>query len=106
MAGHILHAGAQVLCQHPPGTAQPDQTDPRVEVSGQAVVTVAHSYSVTGCALESTNSPPCKTAVWLTGAERVFVNRRPVVIHTGQSRCAPSGAALDPTIFQTRVTAT
>jgi hypothetical protein len=105
LAGNILHEGALVLCQHPPGTAQPDQTDTRVTVSGRPVITVTHSYTVTGCALEGTNSPPCKTAVWTQGAERVRASGVPVAIHTGQSLCAPSGGRLDPTLFQTRVTA-
>jgi hypothetical protein len=105
VAGHILHEGALVLCQHPPGSATPDQTDTRVSVSGQAVMTVARTYTVTACALESGNSPPCKTATWIKGAERVFASGLAVAIHNGESLCATSGGRLDPKVFQTRVTA-
>src|SRR5262245_47765999 len=106
MSGFILHENALVLCQHPPGNARPDQTDTRVKVSGQAVMTVARSYTVTGCALNGTTSPPCTTAAWLKGAEHVFVSGFPVAIDSGQSLCAPSGAKLDPKLFQQRVKAT
>jgi hypothetical protein len=105
MAGHILHEGALLLCRHPPGSATPDQTDTRVTVSGQAVMTVARTYTVSGCALNSTNSPPCTTASWLKGAERVIASGLPVAIDSGQSLCMPSGGTLDPKLFQKRVTA-
>jgi hypothetical protein len=105
VAGNILHEGALVLCQHVPGSAQPDQTDTRVTVSGQRVMTVTRTYTVTGCALEGTNSPPCKTASWTTGAQRVSASGLPVAIDDGQSLCVPSGGRLNPKAFQKRVTA-
>ena len=105
MAGNILHEGAFILCSHPPGSASPDSADTRVTVSGQRVVTLSHLYTVTGCALETTNSPPCKKASWLRGAEHVFVSGVPVVIDSGISLCTPSFAQLDPKVFQKRVTA-
>ncbi len=106
MAGHILHEGAVVLCQHPPGTAKPDSTDSRVTVSGNPVVTISHTYTVTACGLETTNSPPCKKASWLQGAEKVFASGAPVIIDSGLSLCTPSMGQLDPKVSQTRVTAT
>jgi hypothetical protein len=105
MTGKILHKGALVLCPHTPGSAQPDQTAPRVTVSGQEVATVLPFYTVSGCALNSTNSPPCTKAQWLKGAEHVFVGGVAVVISSGTSLCTPSLASLDPRVFQQRVTA-
>lgn len=105
MAGKILHEGALVLCKHPPGRAEPDQTDTRVTVSGKAVMTVLRMYTVTACALNGTNSPPCTKATWLKGAARVFASGLPVAIDTGQSLCTPSFGVLDPKLFQKRVTA-
>jgi hypothetical protein len=105
MAGKILHKGALVLCPHTPGAAQPDQTAARVTVSGQEVATLLPLYTVTGCGLNGTNSPPCTKAQWLKGAEHVFVGGVPVVIASGTSLCTPSGASLDPRVFQQRVTA-
>src|SRR5678816_1014331 len=103
--GFILHDGAIVACQHPPGLAQPDQTDTRVTVSGQKVMTVSRMYTVTGCNLEGTNSPPCKKASWLQGAKRVTASGLAVAIDSGESLCTPSLGKLDPKVFQQRVTA-
>jgi hypothetical protein len=105
VAGFILHEGALVACKHPPGVATPTQTDTRVTVSNQPVMTVTRVYSVTGCALNGSNSPPCTTASWLTGAQRVFASALPVAIDSGQSLCVPSGSPLDPKQFQHRVEA-
>ena len=104
MAGHILHQGARVLCKHA-GIAEPDQIDSRVTVSGQAVMTVLRTYTVTACSLNGSSSPPCTKATWIKGAERVSASGLPVAIDTGQSLCVPSGNVLDPKQFQQRVTA-
>ena len=103
--GYILHDGAIVACQHPPGLAQPDETDPRVTVSGQPVMTVSRTYTVNGCALNGTNSPPCTKASWLQGATRVTASGRAVAIDSGESLCTPSNGTLEPQVFQQRVTA-
>ena len=105
MAGYILHEGATVLCKHPPGSASPDDTDKRVEVSGHAVMTIGRSSTVSACALNGTNSPPCTTAMWVKGASRVFAGGLPVAIDSGESLCVPSGGPLDPKLFQMRVRA-
>jgi hypothetical protein len=104
MSGNILHEGALVLCQHL-GTAQPDQTDTRVSVGGQAIMTLTRTYTVLNCGLNGTSSPPCSKAMWVQGAERVTASGLPVAISTGQSLCTPSGTPLDPKQFQQRVTA-
>ena len=67
MAGNILHQECTGPVQASSGQREPDQTDPRVTVSGQQVMTVARSYTVSGCALNGTTSPPCTTAAWLDG---------------------------------------
>jgi hypothetical protein len=105
MSGYILHDGAIVACRHPPGLAQPDQTDTRVTVSGRKVMTVSRTYTVSGCALNSTNSPACTKASWLQGAQRVTASGLAVAIDSGESLCTPSNGTLDPRVFQQRVTA-
>jgi hypothetical protein len=105
MAGYILHQGAQVQCPHF-GSAQPIQTNTRVSVSGQAIMTVTLMYNVGGCGLNGTSSPPCTTAMWTQGAARVSADGLAVAVTTGQSLCSPSGASLNPLVFQQRVTAT
>jgi hypothetical protein len=103
--GFVLHEGAVVACRHPPGLATPDSTDTRVTVSGQKVMTVLRLYTVAGCNLNSTNSPPCTKASWLQGAQRVTAGGLAVAIDSGTSQCTPSLATLDPQVFQRRVTA-
>src|SRR4051812_2613651 len=105
MPGSIMHRGALVLCKHPPGNAAPDQTDARVTVSGQEIMTVERTYTVTGCFLNGTNSPPCTKARWLTGAQRVSASGLAVAIDSGLSQCVTSLSPLDPKMFQTRVVA-
>lgn len=105
MSGHLMHRGALILCSHPPGVATPDTVSTRVTLSGQALVTVGMQYSVSACALNGTNSPPCTKASWIMGAARVTSENRPVAIDSGQSLCTPSFAQLDPKLFQRRVTA-
>jgi hypothetical protein len=61
MPGYLLHMGATVLCMHG-GQAQPVMPYPRVKVGGQPVVTQSAPYTVAGCGLTGTPSPPCVTA--------------------------------------------
>jgi len=48
MPGHLLHENAMVQCAHPPGQAKPMQTDLRVKVSGQKIVTQPAPYTISG----------------------------------------------------------
>src|SRR4051812_16588166 len=106
MPGYLLHLGAQVLCAHPPGQATPVVTDPRVKVSGQAIVTQSSQYTVAGCALTGTGSPPCATASWVTAATRVKASGVPVVLQDSQSMCVPTGTPLTVAVTQVRVKGT
>ena len=77
MPGHLLHENAMVQCAHAPGQANPTQTDRRVKVSGQNIVTQAAPYTISGCSLPppSAGNGPCVTANWTQrcnpGQERV-----------------------------------
>jgi hypothetical protein len=104
MTGSLLHVGATVLCSHS-GQAQPTSTNPRVLVSGQAIVTQTTSYTVTGCTLPTppNGNGPCATAQWVKGATRVFAGGVPVLLLSSQAICAPTGTPLLPTVAQTRV---
>src|SRR5688500_5036591 len=105
MSSPIVHHGASVSCLHH-GVAQPTVLSPRVQVSGQMVVTLATPYTVAGCALASTSNPPCVNAQWLAGATRVLANGRPVILQNSQAVCTPSGQGLQVLATQTRVLAT
>jgi hypothetical protein len=105
MSAPIVHYGATVTCFHQ-GLAQPLVLSPRVRVSGQHIVTLATPYSVTGCSLASTSTPPCVTAQWIAAAARVFAGGAPVITRTSQAVCAPTGQGLRVSATQTRVLAT
>jgi hypothetical protein len=105
MPAPILHFGATVLCSHA-GQAMPVAPFPRVLLSGQPVVTLTSPYTIVGCALSASGSPPCATAQWLVGALRVMAGGAPVLTMTGTSVCVPTGTPLMPVVAQTRVLAT
>jgi hypothetical protein len=105
MAGYVLHVGATVMCMHG-GTATPAAPLPRVKVAGQQAIGQTAQYTVAGCALTSTQSPPCVTAMWAVAATRVQASGVPLVIQSGTATCVSSGAGLLPVVFQTRVQAT
>jgi len=104
MPSPILHVGATVLCTHA-GPATPLLPFPRVTVSGQPVVTIASQYSVAGCALTPTSTPPCVLGQWTAGATRVLAGGVPVATLAGASTCIPTGTPMLPLVAQLRVLA-
>lgn len=107
MPGYLLHMGATVLCLHA-GQATPTATNPRVKVSGQAIVTQASTYSVAGCTLPPPNAAngPCVTAQWTTAATRVKAGSLPVLLQDSQAICTPTGTGLNIVVTQMRVKGT
>ncbi len=102
MPGPLLHLNATILCPHG-GQAMPTAPNPRVLVSGQAIVTQPTPYTVAGCALPPNTGGPDVTAQWIRGAARVFSNSQPVLLADSQAICAPTGSPLLSTVFQLRV---
>jgi hypothetical protein len=106
MPGFLLDVSSTIFCAHTPGKAQPAMPNPRVKVSGNAIVTQPTPYTVTGCALTGTGAPPCATAQWATGAVRVKSMGQPVLLQDSQSVCVPTGTPLTVMVTQVRVKAT
>jgi uncharacterized Zn-binding protein involved in type VI secretion len=104
MPAPILHLGATVLCSHA-GQANPIAPFARVLVSSQAVVTTMALYTIAGCALASTSTPPCAAGQFISGATRVLAGGLPVATLAGASVCTPTGSPLAPLVAQTRVLA-
>jgi hypothetical protein len=104
--GYLLHQGATILCSHPPGQATPAAVNSRVKVSGQSIVVQTAQYSIAGCALSTTTTPPCATAQWITGAARVRAGGAPVLLQDSQSICVPTGSPLSVVVTQVRVKGT
>ena len=105
MPGALLHLGATVLCTHA-GQAQPVVSNPRVRVGGQPTVTVSSTYTIAGCTLAGTGSPPCATAQWVTSATRVRAGGVPVLLQDSQALCVPTGTQLNIVATQLRARGT
>lgn len=100
---YLLNADSKVTCAHA-GTASPTTTEPRVKVDGKDVVTLASSYSVSGCVPPGApNVPACATGQFLVGASRVKAGGQPVLLLTSSSTSAPNGLPLQVTQTQSRV---
>src|SRR5829696_4294489 len=105
MPGNLLHVGATVMCPHGgQATALPAQS--RATVSGQPVVTLAHTYTVAGCPLNVSGAPsPCLTVRWTAPAGRVTVGGSPALTHGSIGLClnaaqAPQGSAVVAVVQQ------
>ena len=104
MPGFLLHLGATVMCAHG-GQAQPTAPNPRVQVSGQPVVTQPLPYVIAGCPfVPPGGNGPCVTAQWISAATRVTAGGAPVLLQTSQAICTPTGTPLSVLSTQTRVT--
>ncbi len=106
MSGFLLHEGAQVLCAHTPGQAEPTMTDQHVKVSGQKIVTQSSIYKISGCGLTGSNAPPCATAQWISAATHVKAGGLPVLLADSNATCVPTGTGLNIKSTQRRVKGT
>jgi hypothetical protein len=106
MPGPLLTVNAVVTCTHAgPATAMPPTG--RVSVMGMAVVTLAHTYTITGCAFPAATSgaPPCVSGKLTVGALRVKSMGMPVGIVPSVSTCIPNATPMILTPGQVRVQA-
>lgn len=103
MADFLLHKDATVTCLHS-GRASPVQTNRRVKVSGNPIVTQASIYKIEqGCTLPPQSGGPCVSATWTSAATRVRAGGRPVLLKSSQATCQPTATGLNVTITQNRV---
>jgi hypothetical protein len=100
----LLHQGATVVCAHQ-GRAQPAATDPKVSVTGQAVVTQPTSYSIAGCTLPPPPGAngPCATGQWLSASTKIQASGVPVLLASSASICAPTGTPMQVQVTQQKV---
>jgi len=105
MGDALVHKDALVQCDHA-GDAQPMATNPRVKVSGQKVVTLDATYTISRCGLSSSGGTPCATAQWTSAASRVKAGGVAIVLKSSKATCIPTGGSLQIVTTQTRVTGT
>ena len=106
MPGFLLHAGSILRCSHS-GEATSVTPNPRMTVSGKPILPQNSEFLITGCALAETGPAVgrCETARFITAASRVKASGVPVLLHTSQGVCMPTGTPLHVIQTQTRVTA-
>jgi len=104
MAGLLIQQGATVLCAHG-APAMPTAGNPRVLLSGAPACNLPVPWTVSACPAPSSSMPPCITAMWILGTQRVTSLGQPLVVQSGMATCAPSGLPLLPVLVQTRVSA-
>lgn len=94
MPGYVATFASPVLCSHA-GKADPTPPAARVFIMGVPVVTTAHLYTVKGCGLAASGSPPCVTGMFTLGTVRVMASYAagavfPLVIAPGTGLCQPT----------------
>src|ERR1700682_2916752 len=106
MPGFLLHVGSILHCAHA-GEATPATPNSRVTVSGQPIVSQDSIFVIADCTLAEPNpgNGRCMTARFVTAASRVKASGFPVLLHTSQAVCSPTGTPLHIVQTQTRVTA-
>jgi hypothetical protein len=105
MAAFAVQMGATVICAHA-GQAMPTMPSTRVLLGNQPAITLTSPWTVAGCGLTGSGSPPCATAQFLVGTTRVMAGGAPLVIQSSTSTCVPTGAPLQILVTQLRVSAT
>ncbi len=103
----LLHQGATVMCTHA-GQATPGSASTRVKVASQPVVSMSHTFTVSGCAFTTPDGvpKPCASVQWSTPAMRVKVEGAPALLSTSQGiTIGPLGTQGTPMVIvqQTRV---
>jgi hypothetical protein len=90
MASPLLTTTSTVQCTHM-GSVSAITSNIRVRVSGQPVVTVSDTYTVSGCPFTIPATPakpqPCVLVRWTVPALRVRVNRQPILLQQSTGIC-------------------
>jgi hypothetical protein len=106
MPGYILDQSSTIMCYHG-GQAQATAPNPRVKISGSAVVVQTAPHTVSGCPFVTPGGTPqpCVTAQWTTAAIRVKAGGMPVLLQDSQAICVPNGTGVNVVVTQFRVKA-
>ena len=107
MGAPILQLGCTIQCPHG-GMTSVINTNTRVKVGGNYALLSTDTYTIAGCPLMVGSSPhPCVTIQWTAPAQRVKVNRNPVLLQTSVGLCKAADQLLQGTALisgvQTRV---
>jgi hypothetical protein len=99
----LLHEQTTGKCSHG-ASAKPLIGNPRVNLGGQPVLTVASPFVISNCLnVAGTVRFPCVLGVFAKGATRVKVMGLPVLLDTSKPTNLPTGASITITNTQSRV---
>jgi hypothetical protein len=97
MPGAIVTKAAAVMCSHG-GSAKPTPAceSTRVKIDGQAVIVQPGPWTISGCSSQPPPNGPGldATGTFSTGATRVKVEGKPVLLADAQSTAATTGTPL------------
>jgi hypothetical protein len=91
MPGFVVTVSASAICTH--GAAVSIMPgSPRVKAAGNAVATMADTYSVSGCPFQvplgaGTKPQPCISLRWVAPAVRVRSGGQPVILQSSSAIC-------------------
>lgn len=102
MGTPVITQQTTVMCGHG-GTATQAPTQVRVKISGALAGVATDVYSVAGCALTGTGTPPCVVLQWLVPALRVKVQGIPLLLNSSMPLATGPGVVIPG---QVRVMAT
>jgi hypothetical protein len=99
----LLHDKAIGKCSHG-GSAKPLIGNPRVKLSGQAVLMVVSPFVISNCPnMAGASKFPCIVGLFAKGTTRVKVMGLPVLLDTSKPTNLPTGASTTITSTQARV---
>jgi hypothetical protein len=97
MPGAIVTKAAAVMCSHG-GSAKPTPAceSTRVKIDGQAVIVQPGPWTISGCSSQPPPNGPGldATGTFSTGATRVKVEGKPVLLADAQSTAVTTGTPL------------
>ena len=101
---YLLTKAATGTCSHG-ATATPISGNPRVQVGGSPVLTLASLFSIAGCQNRPTplTPLPCVIAMFTSCATRVTVMGVPVLLSSSSTTNIPTGASTKVNEPQTSV---
>jgi hypothetical protein len=102
MGTPVISQQTTVMCGHG-GSATPAPTQVRVKILGALAAIANDVYSVAGCALTGTGTPPCLVLQWLMPAMRVKIQGMPVLLNASMPMATGPGVVIPG---QVRVMAT
>ena len=93
MGTPVITQQTTVMCGHG-GSATPAPSQVRVKISGALAAVATDVYSVAGCALTGSPTPPCVVLQWLMPALRVKASGTPLLLNSSLPMATGPGVVI------------